>query len=440
MQEKRGDSVSKMDIKKTENQPDSQAAGNQLDARKTPGLWTKNFTIITLGTVVSKLGSALSGFAIGLLVLDYTKSTFLYAMFLVMYNLPKVIVPALAGPYIDRYSRRKTIYGLDFLSAGVFGVFAVLLQVGWFNYGVLLIACVLLGCIDSVYGVAYESLYPMLITEGNYSKAYSIASTLETLTTVMIVVSAVLYNTVGIVPLFLADAVSFLIAAICETQIRVEEPQAGSGDIVNFQRYREDFKEGVSYLKMEKGLLAIAVYFMITMFAEGAFSTIVLPYFKDEFSNGEYVYMSVLVFLVIGRFVGGAIHYRLKLPTGKKFAIALGVYMAISVLEGTFLYFPLKAMRVFCFVIGILGVTSYNIRISATQSYVPDERKGRFNGIFNMMITVGMLTGQFASGVLTTFLPQRGVLTLFLGVNLVGAILIMGGNARHVKPIYNRQA
>ena len=35
-------------------------------------LWTKNFTIITMGTVVSMLGNAVAGFAIGLMVLDYT--------------------------------------------------------------------------------------------------------------------------------------------------------------------------------------------------------------------------------------------------------------------------------------------------------------------------------------------------------------------------------
>ena len=80
-------------------------------------LWTKNFTIITLGTVVSMLGNAISGFAIGLLVLDYTQSTFLFALFMVVYNLPKIIMPLVAGPYLDRFSRAKVIYTLDFISA-----------------------------------------------------------------------------------------------------------------------------------------------------------------------------------------------------------------------------------------------------------------------------------------------------------------------------------
>ena len=37
-------------------------------------LWTRDFTIITLGSVVSMLGNSMSGFALSLLVLDYTQS------------------------------------------------------------------------------------------------------------------------------------------------------------------------------------------------------------------------------------------------------------------------------------------------------------------------------------------------------------------------------
>ena len=63
-----------------------------------------------------------------------------------------------------------------------------------------------------------------------------------------------------------------------------------------------------------------------------------------------------------------------------------------------------------CFIIGVCGITSYTIRISATQSYVPDARKGRFNGAFNMLSTLGALVGEFAAGAMTVFFPERTVL------------------------------
>ncbi len=116
-----------------------------MSAMEQNRLWTKNFTILTLGTVVSMLGNAVSGFAIGLLVLDYTGSTLLYAVFAVVYNLPKIIMPSLAGPYLDRFSRVKMIYTLDFISAGLYLIIFFVLKLNWFNYALLLVLCVVNG-------------------------------------------------------------------------------------------------------------------------------------------------------------------------------------------------------------------------------------------------------------------------------------------------------
>lgn len=150
--------------------------------------------------------------------------------------------------------------------------------------------------------------------------------------------------------------------------------------------------------------------------------------------------MFTMGWMMVGRLLGGALHYRIKYPADKKYAIALLVYTTISIIDGIVLYLPLKLMMVLCFVEGILGVTSYNIRISATQSYVPDERKGRFNGIFQMSTTVGLLLGQFLSGVFTIFLPERTVVSGFMVLNLLAVVGIMGRYKKPVEKIYNRQA
>ncbi len=405
-------------------------------------LWTRDFTIITLGTVVSMIGSSIAGFALGLLVLDYTGSTFFYALFMVMYNFPKVFVPTLAGPFVDKFSRRKTIYTLDFVSAAMYGLFAWLIISGHFNYGFLVVGCLILGSIDSIYQVAFESFFPMLISQGNYTKAYSIQSTLESMTMLMTPVSAFLYNLIGIAPLFLINMVSFLIAAVMETQIsQIQEPYTKKdNEAFGIKEYKRTFREGMTYLNHEKGLKAITMYFMVSMFAAGALSTIVLPYFKMNYHNGEYIYMLTMGWTTVGRLIGGGIHYKVKYPTDKKFAIAIFVYTVISIFEGTMLYMPLVLMAVMCFVDGVLGVTSYNIRISATQSYVPDEKKGRFNGTFQMLNMMGMFLGQLLSGILCEIAPQRAVLTGFMAINLLAVGATVYRSREDVKKIYNRQA
>lgn len=403
-------------------------------------LWTKNYTIITIGSVVSMLGNSMAGFAMSLFVLDYTQSPLYYAIYMFLYTLPQIAAPVLAGPLMDRFSRRRTIYMLDFASTAIYALLAGLMHFGLFNFWAFASITFIIGTIHSAYTVAFESFYPMLVSEGNYIKAYSVLSTLETLVLVMIPVSTFLYKTVGMVWLMLINSACFCTAAIFETQISdVEGKNGQSGSKYTFGGYMEDMKEGMRYLWTEKGLLYITLYFIFCFMATGASNVITLPYFKAGYADGEYIYMSVWGFMVLGRVLGGMMHYRLHLPEEHKFKIAVFVYVVISALEGTYLYLPLALMRLFCFLQGVLGVTSYNIRISSTQSYVPDDRKGRFNGTFLMLTTVGSLLGQLLAGMLTEIMPMRGVLSLFMGISGASAVIIMGKGRNAVKPIYNKK-
>ena len=408
-------------------------------------LWTRDFTIITLGSVISMLGNSMSGFALSLLVLDYTGSNLLYAIYIATFTLPQIVMPIFSGAILDRFSRKKTIYTLDFLSSGVYLVAALILSRGWFSFPMLAVFCFIIGSINSIYYVAYDSFYPLLITEGNYSKAYSIASTLETLAMIMIPISALVYNSVGIVPLFLFNTCTYFIAAVMETHIGAEEryiekqKQSSSEVSGGIRRFVSDFRKGMEYLYSEKGLLAIAIYFVFSSFAGGATGSLTLPYFKSTFHNGEYVYMMVWGMMAVGRGIGGFIHYKVHLPVQRKFVIALFVYITLSLLEGSYLYFPVWVMMIMCFCVGILGVTSYNIRISATQHYVPDERKGRFNGTFGTLNTLGTLCGQLIAGALAEFLPVRAIISSAMFINLLAAIFVIGFGAKHVKKIYNVQ-
>lgn len=406
-------------------------------------LWTRDFTIITLGSVVSMLGNAMSGFAMSLMVLDYTESALYYAIYIAVFTLPQIFMPMFSGAILDRFSRKKTIYILDFLSALLYGSAAFLLKDGWFSFSMLAVYCFLLGSIHSIYTVAYQSFYPLLITEGNFSKAYSMSSLLETMTALMIPVSTFAYNIIGIAPLLGINAVSFFIAAVMETQIKAKEEYIekrkldkknakSSGKIV-----LADIKEGFQYLFREKGLLAIAIYFTFSSLSGGATSVITLPFFKANYNNGEYLYMLVWGMAVVGKAIGGAIHYRINLPVKWKYSAALSVYVATSLLEAFYLYFSIPTMMTLCFFNGILGVTGYTIRISATQSYVPDEKKGRFNGAFNMLYTVGSFSGELMAGALTTVIPVRGVLTSFMLTTTAAAIFVIGGNRKSVKAIFN---
>ena len=414
------------------------------DNQQSKSLWTRDFTIITLGSVVSMFGNSMSGFAMSLMVLDISESTLLYSIYIAMFTLPQLIMPIFSGALLDRFSRKKTIYALDFISAALYLLMSAILASGWFSFPVFAVYCFILGSIQSIYMVAYESFYPLLISEGNYQKAYSIASVLETVSAVMVPVSTFLYGKIGLAPLLLVNGVCFFIAAVMETQIRADEHYIEVQRKTKLEgrhpvrQILKDTQEGFLYLSTEKGLLAIAGYFAFSAICGGVSSVIVLPYFKSTFRNGEYWFMFVMAFSLAGRAIGGLIHYRLKIPARYRYAIALTVYVIISVCEGVYLFFSFPVMMLLCFIVGIGGVTSYTIRISATQSYVPDEKKGRFNGAFNMLSTVGALIGEFAAGVLSEHFPERIILLATMLFCALAAVVFIGGGRKHVAAIYNR--
>lgn len=414
-----------------------------MKKENTNPLWTRDFTIITLGSVVSMVGNSLSGFAMSLMVLDYTSSSLFYAIYIMVFTLPQLIVPVFSGAILDRFSRKKTIYTLDYISSLLYLTVGLLLFNGWFNYPLFALFVFILGSIQSIYQVAYQSFYPMLISEGNFSKAYSVASMLESVTVFIVPVSTLVYNVFGIGPLMLANALCFFIAATVETRIKTEEKyvtdQKATEEKNKIHQMLSDTKKGFEYLWQEKGLFFIALYFLFSSISGGASNVIYLPYMKANFAHGEYYYLLFGGFMMLGRVITSSWHYRNKLPVNKKFLITFIVYTTLSLINGALLYLPLTIMFILGFIQGCMGVTSYTIRISATQSYVPDEKKGRFNGAFNMLSVLGCLIGEGIAGVLSELMDMRLVVVLVEVVVFASAVLIMGGGRKSVAPIYNRE-
>lgn len=412
-------------------------------------LWTYDFTVITIGSFISLVGNALSNFALSLLVLDYTGSTFLYMLFQVSFQLPIMICPVLAGPYLDRMSRKKVIYTLDFLSAGIYFLLFLLLRGGWFSYPALLTVSFVTGAIDGTYVVAFDSFYPNLVTEGNFQKAYSVYGMLVDLSGFASPVAAVIYYQMGgAASLFAINAASFLIAACFEVTVRFREthmdkaPQETAESA--FGQFRRELREGFDYIRGEKGLLLIALYFMASNFASGA-EQLQLPYFLNHAAKfaawpvaAATLYSILSNFTTVGRLLGGAVQYKLHIPKEKKFSVAFFVYVAINVLSGTLLFLPVPLMAVWFFLDGALGVTSYTIRSAATQSYVPDNKRARFNGMFQMISFVGSVAGSLAIGALAEVLPERLIVTATNALVLLAVYLFMYRGREHVKKVYNR--
>lgn len=402
-------------------------------------LWTKNFTIITLGTVISAIGGVAMGFALSFVVFDNTGSTLMMALFAAASSLPGIILPVLLSPYLDNFRRKTVIVGLDYLSAVIYLLFGLYLLKHSFSLPLYLLFSLACGSIGSVYNLAYESLYPNLIPEGFAQKGYTVSGMLyPTVTMVMTPVASILYTRLGLGVLCIGEGLLLAAAASVETQIKVEEHTKPGGKF-SFSDYIGDFKEGFRYLKKEKGLLRIYGYMPITQGISQATGPLIRAWFRTAPGLNLTMYALFTTAEFIGRSIGGLVHYKFEIPPEKRFSLAYLVYVTYNIMDTVLLWLGFPLMLVNRGICGFLGINSATLRASSVQNYLPDNMRAKVNAVFNMLYALVPTLLTLAVGALGEMMDYRLCVTLVSAAGLLPCYLIMWRGREDVKKVYNRK-
>ena len=141
----------------------------------------------------------------------------------------------------------------------------------------------------------------------------------------------------------------------------------------------------------------------------------------------------------IGRIIGGLIHYRYKLPKNKKYLIAVTVYFTVEILSAITLLSPYILMIIFSFIVGLLSVTSFNIRMSATQTYVQSSIRGRVNSVFQLLWSFGAIIGFIVAGFVAeyTTIGYEYIILSAAAVSIPAILLIPVRMRKDFENIYN---
>lgn len=402
-------------------------------------LWTKNFTIITLGTVISAVGGVAMGFALSFVVFDNTGSTLLMALFAAASSVPGIVLPVLLSPYLDNFRRKPVIVGLDYFSAVIYLLFGWYLIKHTFSLPLYLFFSVLCSCTGSVYNLAYNSLYPNLIPEGFAQKGYTISGMLyPTVTMVMTPVASILYTKLGLGVLCMGEGLFLAAAATLETQIKVEE-HTKPGRRFSFQDYVRDFQEGFRYLKKEKGLLRIYGYMPITQGVSQATAPLIRAWFRTAPGLNITMYALFTTAEFIGRTIGGLVHYKFEIPPEKRFSLAYLVYVTYNLMDTVLLWLGFPLMLVNRGICGFLGINSATLRESSVQNYLPDNMRAKINAVFNALYALVPTILTLAVGALGEVMDYRLCVTLVSAAGLLPCYLIMWRGREDVKKVYNRK-
>lgn len=402
-------------------------------------LWTKNFIIITMGTIISAIGGTAMSFAMSFVVFDNSQSTLLAGIFSAVSLIPSLILPVVISPYLDRFRRKPVIVGLDCLDGILYLIFAFYLLKQPFSYPVYMVFSLVTGSTGTIYNLAYTSLYPNLIEKGFAQKGYTISGMIyPTAMVIMTPIAGFLYAKFGMATICFVEGGLLLLASAVETQIKITETCKREGKF-SLKEYVNDLKEGWNYLKQEKGLCRIYAYMPITQGVSQGNSSLIIAFFQTTPGLGTALYAWFTVAEFVGRTIGGIIHYRFEIKPEKRFGFAYLVYLIYSGMDMMLLFLGYPFMLLNRAVCGFLGINSATLRESSVQNYIPDDKRAKLNAIFNTVFSLsGMIFYPFI-GMLGEMFSYRVSLLMTGSLEIIFCYLIMYRGRKEVKKIYNQK-
>ncbi len=249
---------------------------------KNQRLFSKDFTLVVIGQIVSLFGNATIRFALPLYLLNHTGSSALYGTVTACAFVPAILLSPVGGMVADRVNKRNIMVALDFFTAAVILGFMLLLGGGHLVL-LLTVTLMLLYGIAGAYQPAVQASIPALVEQEQFMAANSIINTISSFAALMgPVLGGILYSAFGLEPVLWVCMVCFVLSAVMEIFIRIPfQRQASEGSIL--LTVRRDFGQSVRFIRKDRPVIGKALLAVcgINLFLS-AMIVVALPYLVTE--------------------------------------------------------------------------------------------------------------------------------------------------------------
>lgn len=400
-------------------------------------LWSRNYCLLMLASVMGAAGGIAGGYALSFLVYDETGSTLAAGLLIAIRVIPQFFLPILIAPLMDRLPRKPFLVGGDLIGGVLFAFAGLYLKEYSFSYIGYLLFSLILACVNSLDSLAYNSIFPSIIPQGFEEKGYTVSGMLYPVMTVLIMpVAAILMDIVGTANILLIQSFLSILAAIIESRIRISECSKIDSDKLGLSLWWKDFCDGFSFLKGEKGLINIYAYMSVTNGIAMGYGPILVAFFRTApgFTTLMYSFFTAAEF--IGRTLGGLFQYHVKIPDKGKFRFTFIVYQIYETMDMILLWLPYPFMLINRAVCGFLGINSATIRNAAIQRYLPEEYRSRVNAVQEAAISAIGSIFALLIGAMGEMLDQRTTVTIAASVCMIVCWLTIWRNRKNIKKIF----
>lgn len=227
-------------------------------------LFRRDFTLVVIGQIISLFGNAILRFALPLYLLRQTGSPALFGAVGAAAFVPAVLCAPIGGVVADRVNKRNIMVTLDFSTAGLILLFALLLERA--PLVPLMIACLmLLYGIAGAYQPAVQASIPLLAASEQLTSANAVVNMVGTLSGLLgPVIGGVLFGAFGIRPILWVGIACFFLSAVMELFIRIpHQPRTAAGGVL--PTVRRDLGESWRFIRRDRPVF-LSVMLVLALF------------------------------------------------------------------------------------------------------------------------------------------------------------------------------
>lgn len=409
------------------------AAPTEPSARRGGLLRERNFRLLWFGETTSTVGTTISRVALPLVaVVTLQASIFQVSLLTAAGWLPWLVVGLPAGAWVDRLPRRPLMLVCDAASLLLLVSVPVAAWAGILTLGQLLGVALLTGVASVFFQTAYQVYLPDVVDHEHLAEANAKLQGSESAAQVAGPgLAGLIAQGAGAATGLIADALSFLVSAVCLLRIRArEEPVATAPRSTSLRR---EIGDGLRFLTADPYLRVLTAFGALSNLALTGYQSILVVFLIRDLG----VSPAGVGALLSGMSVGGVIGAASATAIARRFGTARGLLLSELCAAPFGLLIPLAAPgpRLLLVVLGGLaigiGVVSGNvIKSSWRQAYCPRPLLGRVIVSMQFLNYGAIPLGALLAGLVGTTLGLRPTMWIMLGGLVLATLVLLIGPIR----------
>lgn len=362
------------------------------------------FQLLWFGGAMSGLGSQLTTYVWPLLILALTGSYFWAGVIVGTRAAALIIAQMPAGVWVDRWDRGKVLFWSQTAQAVTVAAMAANVITGLNAIPVFIALAAVDGVCTAFAGPALSTAIKSVVPPHHLKTAFAQEEARGHAARLAgPPLGALLYGLGRAVP-FVADAVTYLIAAVCARFAKIP-PRAEQRPR---QRMHHDVREAWSWLWHQKGLRNLVTVFLVLNLLGGGSMLPVVALVKERGGSDSLVGI-VLAGTGIGGILGALLAPKINYPAGRLVVASVVLFGSANLAMAL----PFGAWWPFVpLLITAIGFPLINVAVSAIfTELVPDDMMGRMDAVLSTISRV--------------FTPLAPVLGAFLADSIGGAAALV---------------